>query len=205
MGLGDNSEVEKGWRVVERYCIDHRAAYDMEEIIENVFMRATEFMHDSGLRMDEDFVDKLQDLYLWCSVGREKDWGLWGCPMRFTTGCPCAILITETKKYLILQFHGYHSRGCHSNPKLNGRKSAPALAGFKSYYGSGGDTEKGGSGTSTSSIHFLDPHPLNPPHGRADGDQCRVLRAASNVACNIMYASVVGGPVMDLLRHEGLL
>ena len=29
---GDSSEDEEGWRVAERYCIDHRAAYDMEEI-----------------------------------------------------------------------------------------------------------------------------------------------------------------------------
>ena len=57
-GAGDSSEDEEGWRVAERYCIDHRAAYDMEEIIDNVFVRATEFMHDSGLRMDEDHVGK---------------------------------------------------------------------------------------------------------------------------------------------------
>ena len=29
---------------------------DLDEIIENVFMRATEFMHHSGLRMDADHV-----------------------------------------------------------------------------------------------------------------------------------------------------
>ena len=73
---------------------------DLDEIIENVFMRATEFMHHSGLRMDADHVGKPQDLYLWCSVGGAKNWGLWGYPMRFTTGCPCAIRITETQHYL---------------------------------------------------------------------------------------------------------
>ena len=41
---------------------------DMPEIIENVFMHATEFMHQSGMRMDGDHVGKPQDLYLWCSV-----------------------------------------------------------------------------------------------------------------------------------------
>ena len=51
---------------------------DMDEIIENVFMRATEFMHQSGMRMDADHVGKPQDLYLWCSVGGAKNWGLWG-------------------------------------------------------------------------------------------------------------------------------
>ena len=51
---------------------------------------------------------------------------------------------------------------------------------------------------------FLNPSCLMPPHGRADGDQCVVRRAASNVACNIMQASsVMGSPVMDMLRDEG--
>ena len=35
----------------------------MGEIIENVFVRATEFMHDSGLRMDADHVGKPQYPY----------------------------------------------------------------------------------------------------------------------------------------------
>ena len=77
---------------------------DMDEIIENVFMRATEFMHHSGLRMDADHVGKPQDLYLWCSVNGAKNWGLWGCPMRFTSGCPCAIRITETKIISLFSF-----------------------------------------------------------------------------------------------------
>ena len=50
---------------------------------------------------------------------------------------------------------------------------------------------------------FSRPSYLIPPLCRADGDQCVVRRAASNVACNIMQASVMGSPVMDLLRHEG--
>ena len=50
---------------------------------------------------------------------------------------------------------------------------------------------------------FLVPSYLIPPHGLADGDQCVTRRAASTVACNIMQASVVGSPVMDLLRVEG--
>ncbi len=37
---------------------DHRAAFDMHEIVDYIFMCATEFMHDSGLRtgMNEDHV-----------------------------------------------------------------------------------------------------------------------------------------------------
>ena len=62
-----------------RRCDEHRAllgyfSYDSD----NDFMRATEFMHQSGLRMDGDHVGKPQDLYLWCSVDGAKNWGLWG-------------------------------------------------------------------------------------------------------------------------------
>ncbi len=46
MVAGDNSEDEDGWRVHERYCIDHRAAYGMHEIVNDVFMSAIAFMHD---------------------------------------------------------------------------------------------------------------------------------------------------------------
>ena len=66
LDAGESSEDEDGWRVAERYCIDYRAAFDLDEIIENVFMRATESMHQSGMRMDADHVGKPQDLYLWC-------------------------------------------------------------------------------------------------------------------------------------------
>jgi hypothetical protein len=106
MIAGHSSEDEEAWRVRERYCIDHRAAFDMHEIIDDIFMRATEFMHESGLRMDQDNVGKPEGLCLWCSVCGAKNWGLWGCLMLLTTGCPCAIRIVETKKYLILQFYG---------------------------------------------------------------------------------------------------
>ncbi len=40
-------------------------------------MHATDFMDDSCIHMDNDHVGKPQDLYLWCSVGGSKNWGLW--------------------------------------------------------------------------------------------------------------------------------
>ena len=42
-----------------------------------------------------------------------------------------------------------------------------------------------------------------PPQRRADGGQDLVRRKASNVAFNIMHASVMGSPVMDALRYDG--
>ncbi len=68
---------------MERYYIDHKGAsgaFDMHEIVENIFMSATKFMEDSGLCMDEDRIGKQQDLYLRCSLGGAKTLGLCGCP-----------------------------------------------------------------------------------------------------------------------------
>ncbi len=76
MVAGESSKDEDGWRVAERYCIDHRAEFYTHEIVFDVFMTAIAFMHNSGLRMDEDHVRKPWDLYLWCLVGGHKNWGL---------------------------------------------------------------------------------------------------------------------------------
>ena len=56
--------------------------------------------------MDEDHVGKQQDLYLWCFVGGSKNWGLWGCPMLFTSGCPCTISIPVVPAPSALQRRG---------------------------------------------------------------------------------------------------
>ena len=47
--------------------MDHRADMDMHDIVDDLYKpeRATDFMHQGGLRMDEYFVGKLQDIYLW--------------------------------------------------------------------------------------------------------------------------------------------
>ncbi len=54
----ESSEDEDGWRVKERYCINHRAAFGMYEIIDDIFMCANDFMQESLLHMDEDHVGK---------------------------------------------------------------------------------------------------------------------------------------------------
>ena len=55
-----------------------------------------------------------------------------------------------------------------------------------------------------SSIAFFSfSKPSLPPPRRADEDQDLVQRKASNVAFNIMKASVMGSPVMDMLRDDG--
>jgi hypothetical protein len=98
--------------------------------------------------MVEDRVGKPKDLCLWCSVGGAKNWGLWGCPMLFTTGCPCAIRITETRNYLILQFYGDHGQECHPRSLMNDRKSGPAQRACQTYLSAGGAAKNEESGKS---------------------------------------------------------
>ncbi len=86
---------------------------------------------------------------------------------------------------------------------MSGRKSAPVLGGFKSYYN---ESEKLDSSIMHSPDFFtFSTLPSPPPLRRADRDQCVVRRAAStgNVAFNIMHTSVMGSPIMDELRRQG--
>ena len=124
----------------------------------------------------------------------------------FASGGPCAIRITETERYLILEVYGYHHPGCHSCPIMSGRKlaRAPVVGGSKSCFRSGGDSNNVKSGMSRLDIFS---HPVQyrylvvipTPHRHADGDQCVVRRAASNVAFNIMHASVPSSPITNEL------
>ncbi len=44
----------------------------MHDIVDDLSQRATDFMHQGGLRMDENYVGKLQDIYLWCFISESK-------------------------------------------------------------------------------------------------------------------------------------
>ena len=57
----------EGWRVVERYCANYRVSLDMHDIVEDLYQRATIFMHDSCVRMDGDSVGKPQN-FLPCAI-----------------------------------------------------------------------------------------------------------------------------------------
>jgi hypothetical protein len=122
--------------------------------------------------------------------------------MRLTTGCPCAISVTETRHYLILWFHGDHNQERHTSPMISGRKSGPAHCAFKSYISSWVDAK---NVESCMSLHDFFLHCIalpSPPHFRvrraesaADGGQCIARRLASNVLFYIMNAPVVGSPI----------
>jgi hypothetical protein len=122
---GDCSEDVEHWRLVHKYCTDHPAEMDMHDIVDDLYQRATDNMHQGGLCMDEDSVGKPQDIYLCCCICESKTAIVWGCPMRFTSGCCAGIRITEKRKpeYLTLDFCGAHHprdellmKGCISVP-----------------------------------------------------------------------------------------
>ncbi len=52
---GNNSEDDERWRLVRKYCTDRRAEMDMHEIVDDLYQRATGYMHRGGLRMTSIF------------------------------------------------------------------------------------------------------------------------------------------------------
>ena len=47
---------------MRKYRTDQMAHMDMHSIVDDLYERATEFVHKSGLHMHDDFVGKLHDL-----------------------------------------------------------------------------------------------------------------------------------------------
>ncbi len=100
---------------------------DAHEIVDDIYIHAENFMHESGTVMQPDYVGKLEDLYLWCLIGETKT--LWQCPMRYSCGCNTGIRITETKQSLKLETIGVHDRHSHIGGRMHARKSASGLGG----------------------------------------------------------------------------
>ena len=94
--------------------------------VDDIYMCATEFMHQGRLLMDENCVGKPQDLHLWCFTLQTQT-------MRFTSSCRGGVRITEQRNYLTLEIRGNHYPRSHDRQIMNARKSDPSLCGFKSY------------------------------------------------------------------------
>ena len=125
---------------------------DMHSIVDDLYERATEFMHKSGLHMHEDFVGKSHDLYLWSFICESKSASVWGCLMLFTTGCCAGIRSTEKGKYLSLEFCGTHHPGCH---EINGRHPSPGFTEFRPYLSSECATDDVDSGKHEKYVVFF--------------------------------------------------
>jgi hypothetical protein len=76
--------------------------------VDDIYRHAENFMHESGMLMEPDYVGKPEDLYLWCLIGETKTLQQFACPMRCSCGCDTGICITETKQSIKLETIGEH-------------------------------------------------------------------------------------------------
>jgi hypothetical protein len=103
---------------------------DAHEIVDDIYRHAETFMHESGTVMQPDYVDKQEDLYLWCLIGETNTLLQYACLMRYSCGCDTGIRIIETKQSLKLETIGVHDRHSHIGGRMHARKSAPGVGGF---------------------------------------------------------------------------
>jgi hypothetical protein len=61
---GTSDEEEAVWYVVAEYATDQRSATDTVQIVEDIWNKAAEFVHQSGMDMDVVHVGKADDLHL---------------------------------------------------------------------------------------------------------------------------------------------
>ncbi len=130
---GESSDDVERWILVRKYRMDARAEMNiyMIDIVDDLYQRATDFMHQGGLRMEKDNVGKLHYIYLCCYISESKTACVWGCPMRFTSGCCDGLRITENGRYyMTLEFCGKHYPRCHEELLTNGQNSARRGMGF---------------------------------------------------------------------------
>ncbi len=60
-GSSDDDE-EDAWYVVAEYATDQRSAMDTVEIVEDIWHKAEQFMHQAGLYMHSGHIGKADDL-----------------------------------------------------------------------------------------------------------------------------------------------
>ena len=95
---------------------------DAHEIVDDIYRHAENFMHESGMIMQPDYVSKQEDVYLWCLIGQSKTCWEYACPMRYSCACDTGIRITETKQTLKLETIGVHDQHSHIGGKMHACK-----------------------------------------------------------------------------------
>ena len=58
--IADDDEDE--WEVIAEYATNHQHAMDAHDIVDDIYRRAENFMHESGTVMQPDYVGKPEDL-----------------------------------------------------------------------------------------------------------------------------------------------
>jgi hypothetical protein len=65
---------EDEWEVIAEYATNHQQAIVVHEIVDDIYRHAENFMHESYMVMQPEYVGKPEDLYLWCLI--QVDWAV---------------------------------------------------------------------------------------------------------------------------------
>ncbi len=115
--IADEDEDDDEWEMIAEYTTNHQQAMDEHDIVDGIYRHAENLMHESGTAMQPDYVDKPDDLYLWCLIRQSKTCWEYACPMRYSCGCDNGIRITETKQTLKLETIRVHDRHSHADAR----------------------------------------------------------------------------------------
>ena len=112
----------KDWTVVRRYVTGGRAQLDSEDIEFDIYQRARDLMHLSGLRLLPEQVLPESNVHLWQLV-RQATTAMNGaairqfaCPMRHLCKCKAGLRIVEGPGFMQLERFGLHDQHSHEIP-----------------------------------------------------------------------------------------
>ncbi len=101
------------WYDVAEYATNQRSTMDTVEIVEDIWHRAEQFMHQAESYMQSGNIGKANDLYLFEPMVMSKVSCTYMCPHELLCQCRVGIRITKTKCKLILEFKGTHDKNSH--------------------------------------------------------------------------------------------
>jgi hypothetical protein len=102
------------------------------EIVEDIWYKAEQFMHQAGSHMQSGHIGKANNLYLFEPIVMSKVSCTYMCQHDLLCQCGAGIRITKTKRKLILEFKGTHDKNSHRLCIMHAGSSAPGVGGFKS-------------------------------------------------------------------------
>jgi hypothetical protein len=92
-GASDD-EQDNAWYVVADYATDQRSTMDTVKIVEDIWYKAEQFMHQAGSYMQSRHIGKADDLYLFEPIEMSKVSCTYMCPHDLLCQCGAGIRIT---------------------------------------------------------------------------------------------------------------
>jgi hypothetical protein len=114
---------------------------DTVEIVEDIWLKAEQFMHQAGSYMQSGHIGKADNLYIFEPIVMSNVSCTYMCPHDLMCQCGAGIRITETKRKLILEFKGTHDKNSHRLRIMHAGSSAPGVGRFKSYMSDNSDSD----------------------------------------------------------------